>query len=304
MARLAQDLTGKKFGRWTVLEKTDEVTSDRDRYWLCQCECGTVKKVRGSSLRRGLSNSCGCLKKEKLKERVDLVNQRFDKLTVLSKAKIQSKPGETLWQCKCDCGNECEKTTTYLHRNLFHSCGCYGKEQVAALNKKNLLGKRFGKLTVIQETNERSNSGNIIWLCQCDCGNMIEVPTNSLTTGNTSSCGCINYSIGEKNIENILKQNNIIFKSQYVITGLKRFDFALLNEEGHPYRFIEFDGKQHFTDISGIWNSQETLEDIQKRDKGKNEYAKSHNIPLVRIPYWERDNITLEMLLGDKFLVQ
>ena len=46
------------------------------------------------------------------------------------------------------------------------------------------------------------------------------------------------------------------------------------------------------------------LEDNQKRDKEKNKYALSHNIPLIRIPYWERDNITLEMLLGDQYLIK
>lgn len=39
-------------------------------------------------------------------------------------------------------------------------------------------------------------------------------------------------------------------------------------------------------------------------DKIKNEYALSHNIPLVRIPYKERDHITLEMIMGDKYLVK
>lgn len=42
---------------------------------------------------------------------------------------------------------------------------------------------------------------------------------------------------------------------------------------------------------------------IKRRDNEKNEYALSHNIPLVRIPYWERDNITLDMLLGDQYLI-
>ena len=44
------------------------------------------------------------------------------------------------------------------------------------------------------------------------------------------------------------------------------------------------------------------LKATQKRDKIKNNYALSHNIPLVRIPYWERDNITLDLLLGNKYL--
>ena len=40
----------------------------------------------------------------------------------------------------------------------------------------------------------------------------------------------------------------------------------------------------------------------EQRDEEKNQWAKRHNIPLVRIPYYERDNITLEMLLGDEYL--
>ena len=40
----------------------------------------------------------------------------------------------------------------------------------------------------------------------------------------------------------------------------------------------------------------------RQRDEEKNQWAKRHNIPLVRIPYYERDNITLEMLLGDEYL--
>ena len=46
------------------------------------------------------------------------------------------------------------------------------------------------------------------------------------------------------------------------------------------------------------------LELQQQRDRVKNEYALSHDIPLVRIPYWERDRITLEMILGSTYEVQ
>jgi hypothetical protein len=60
------DLTGKRFGRWKVLE---EVTERRKRsngrsriYWLCQCDCGTIKKVLSSNLK--VNKSCGCLQRE------------------------------------------------------------------------------------------------------------------------------------------------------------------------------------------------------------------------------------------------
>jgi hypothetical protein len=52
------DLSGKTFGRWTVLHYVGKA------YWQCRCECGTEKQVDGTSLRRGDSESCGCLRLE------------------------------------------------------------------------------------------------------------------------------------------------------------------------------------------------------------------------------------------------
>lgn len=298
-----KNLIGQKFNRWTVVDGPTRTTSDGDRYWLCECECGTRREVRGSSLRKNKSFSCGCYKKQKLSERTNLIGQKFDKLTVIAKS-LNSTYGNIIWKCKCDCGNEVERSTTYLHRKNFkHSCGCAMVEHL----KKDITNQRFGKLVVIQELNERHpNNNKLLWLCRCDCGNLIKLSLSSLTSGNTTSCGCINYSIGEKNIETLLKQNKICFKSQYTNQELKlkKYDFAILDNNSLPIRFIEFDGKQHYSNISGIWGSAESLTDIQQRDQVKNEYALSHNIPLVRIPYWERDNITLDMILGDQYLIK
>jgi hypothetical protein len=54
-----------------------------------------------------------------------------------------------------------------------------------------LLGKVFGRLTVIGTTPDRSASGNIVWSCQCECGNSVLVPGVYLRNGNTRSCGCL-----------------------------------------------------------------------------------------------------------------
>ena len=111
---------------------------------------------------------------------------------------------------------------------------------------------RFGKLIALEPTEKRSGTC-IVWKCQCDCGNIVEVRSGSLTTGNTSSCGCINYSIGEKNIEKILKENNISYISQYTNSELKlkKYDFALLTKNTIT-RLIEFDGEQHYNDLKGL----------------------------------------------------
>ena len=55
--------------------------------------------------------------------------------------------------------------------------------------KNNLVGKKFGKLTVIERTNQRSSQRCILWLCRCDCGRELLVSTESLNSGHTQSCG-------------------------------------------------------------------------------------------------------------------
>ena len=59
-----------------------------------------------------------------------------------------------------------------------------------------LKGQRFGKLLVLKKSNNRCHTG-VKWICQCDCGNIVEVASQSLLRGRTKSCGCIRYSIGE-----------------------------------------------------------------------------------------------------------
>lgn len=63
MTQKAVDMIGKKFGRLLVLER-----AENDKYgnafWDCKCECGNVVRVKGQSLRRGHTRSCGCLQRE------------------------------------------------------------------------------------------------------------------------------------------------------------------------------------------------------------------------------------------------
>ena len=56
---------------------------------------------------------------------------------------------------------------------------------------KNLVGKQFNYLTVLEKTNKRKN-GAVIWLCQCKCGNLKEVTSGNLNAGRVTSCGCYN----------------------------------------------------------------------------------------------------------------
>ena len=52
-----------------------------------------------------------------------------------------------------------------------------------------LTGQRFGRLLAVRPTVHRLH-GSVVWLCRCDCGTEAAVPSNSLRSGNTRSCGC------------------------------------------------------------------------------------------------------------------
>jgi hypothetical protein len=62
------DISGKKFARWTVLSFHGSV--NKKRMWNCICECGTEMKVNGTSLRMGVSKSCGCLSADNVRTRL------------------------------------------------------------------------------------------------------------------------------------------------------------------------------------------------------------------------------------------
>lgn len=124
---------------------------------------------------------------------IDLTGQKIDKLLVLEKAPSRAK--HVYWKCLCDCGNICEVSSEYLKRtNLPRNCGCTKIKNIKIKQKEEknnwLVGKKFGKLTVIKPLPERQNK-SIVWECVCECGNIKKVPTHALTSKHTQSCGCL-----------------------------------------------------------------------------------------------------------------
>lgn len=63
------DLTGQKFGKLTVLKFAGFSKTHHGSYWLCKCDCGNTKEVFGSSLKHGLTTSCGCYRNKCTSER-------------------------------------------------------------------------------------------------------------------------------------------------------------------------------------------------------------------------------------------
>ena len=51
-------------------------------------------------------------------------------------------------------------------------------------------GNKYGRLTVLKKAEQRTSSGSVKWICQCECGNLVEVAGDVLRRGLTVSCGC------------------------------------------------------------------------------------------------------------------
>ena len=118
-ARRIEDLTGRRFGRWTVLAYAG-VNKRRGARWTCLCDCGAHGIVGAWHLRSGQSQSCGCLC------RIDLTGKRFGRLVVTAYA------GNLNWFCACDCGARAVVKGVHLREGCTKSCGCLKRERTKA----------------------------------------------------------------------------------------------------------------------------------------------------------------------------
>jgi hypothetical protein len=134
------------------------------------------------------------------------------------------------------------------------------------------------------------------WKCN-ECG--YEWMTTIERRRNNRGCPECNDSNGEKKIKEILRNNNIPYDKQYIFKELVsnlgnplRFDVSIFGdkEKTKLKMLIEYDGIQHYKQIEG-WYTKAQFKTLQYHDKLKNEYCQNNNIKLLRIPYWEFDNI-------------
>ena len=113
---------------------------------------------------------------------IDLVDQKFDDLTV-NEAAGKDEKNNRLWLCECVCGETVKVATRRLTSGEKTNCGC------KSIRKQTLINKKFGDLTV-KEFVGSNKYRNKLWLCECTCGNKVEVSTDMLTSGKKAHCGC------------------------------------------------------------------------------------------------------------------
>ena len=293
------NLLNQKIGKLLVIEETNK-RKNKSIVWKCQCDCGNIEEFSTKELRSdGIiqCHQCGNSRKPQINLTENIIGKKYNHLTVLEKSekRIGGKIG---YKCQCDCE---KKTILYvsktdLENNHTTSCGC--------ARRKYKIDDIISNKQIIGYIGSKNNDGHYYYKVKCLlCGREYEALGQTLEK--TVGCGC-QKSIGEFNIIQILQQNNIKYYKEYCFpNSLLRFDFALLDKDNNIYRLIEFDGEQHYEQNikNSGWNTYEKYQYTLKNDLKKNQIAKDNNIPLVRIPYWERDNITLKLLLEDKYLI-
>ena len=171
-------------------------------------------------------------------------------------------------------GRGCPKCTKHIHKTQ--------KQYITEVSEINpdiiVLGQYINTNTKI--------------LHQCKIDNYKwEVKPTHILSGH--GCPMCNRSIGEKDIEKYLHNQNIIFVPQYIFDDCRNirplpFDFYLPDYN----MCIEYDGIQHFEPVDAF-GGQESLKKQQLNDEIKTQYCKNHNIKLLRINY--KQNIYNEL---------
>jgi len=276
---------GDTFGDWKVVS-ISHVDKKGNTYYTCKCSCGAIKSVRGADLKSKESSSCGGFK------HYDITGSTFGELTVLGFShKGEGNDRSSYYKCVCSCGYVKTIRRDSLLSNNTNSCG--RKEH------SDLTGKVFSKWTV-KSFSHIDKHGNIYYICKCSCGAVKEVRGKHLLSNMSTSCGCSTEYKGEVRIKKYFEnKSDFTYKEQESYKGLLSkdgrseliSDGSVYDKLGNLLFIVEYDGIQHYEYRPHFHKSYYDLEQQIKRDRLKEEYCNEKNINLLRIPYWDYDNI-------------
>lgn len=291
------DLTGQTFND-VYIESRAENAARYTVQWNCIClRCGKRFVARGGNIKSGSTKSCGCTRAEANHKRCfdDLTGQIFGSLYIESFFGTD-KHMRNHWNARCLlCGKITHPETTTLKRGKSKTCGCQRMANLKKSREVDITDRVFDMLTAKYRVGVDKHR-KVLWYCECACGGWCIEPASMLLQGKVSSCGCIK-SKNERRIALWLDDHHIGYERQRTFDDCKninplRFDFYISTKK----TVIEYDGEFHYMKIGNLNND---LEYQQNNDHIKDQYCAENNIRILRIPYWEKDNI--ESILSEWF---
>jgi hypothetical protein len=212
---------------------------------------------------------------------------------------------DSIWQCNnAICGEIFTMRWNSIFSGHYNCPFCRGSRvcisNCLATKNTNLASEwhpiKNGDLTPYDVT---SNSRvTAWWKCKtCSKSWMAQISNRSKGTG----CPYCSSSKGEDMIQKLLNDWNLNHDVQYIFkdliginNGYLRFDHIIYKDHiisiDNIFTLIEYQGIQHFESIE-FFGGKDRLKKQQYHDQLKNEYCAKNNIKLIRIPYWEFDNI-------------
>lgn len=259
-----------------------------------QCKvCGRTWMARPSDLLSG-SKCLDCTIKARRKTHDDFI-QELNKINPNVEILSEYKSNHEKVKCKCKIDNY---VWLSIPSNLLHNHGC-----PKCSRKYNRTPEEFiSEIKVISPTIEiLSDFNNVSENVKCRCkidGHIWYASPRGLLKG--YGCKVCNESKGEKKIKKCLNEKNVDFKWQKSFDCLTGVGGGLLSYDFYIPRYnllIEYQGEFH--DGTVKYQSERAYEIQVEHDKRKSNYAKSHNINLLEIWYWDFDNI--DKILTEKF---
>lgn len=230
---------------------------------------------------------CGCelearKAREFSKEFKEILGERYVQLTKYIRAKEDIKVKHL------DCGTTYGVTPSAI-KNGARCMECYGNRRKTTEEfRKEVHEESMGEHKLLEGEVYKNNRTPLKVKHVDECGHVYKVAPKDFLNGNR--CPLCKESKGERMVRKYLTKKGIEFERE------KRFEDLRNNGSYMPYDFyipeknmlIEYDGEQHYNP-TGYFGGEEKLKSQQKRDKRKNEYAKSKGIRLLRIPYYYSD---------------
>ena len=136
---------------------------------------------------------------------------------------------------------------------------------------KDRTGQKYGRLTAIKYlyTNYRRKA---VWLCECDCGNYIEVASDHLVMGDIKSCGCLHSDMSKERIKKLI-ENQIKYRKpneKYIIKVFNQMKTRCYNEKCKSYK--NYGGRgikvcDEWLEFMNFKYSVGELEELRKKNK-------------------------------------
>lgn len=271
---------------------------------IVRCRCGTEYATNFTDFKNANQKQCpNCGRKKSINNRrlkydyvKELIESADSGCKLLSKTYINNS---IPLKIRCRCGNTFETSLANFEHQRTQQCGtCAGK----IYWDYRLVNEYVSKHTDCKLITDSYNNIDTVMDFECGCGAVFSTSFSAFRHSNKTKCDeCSKImSKSEFAITQYLTDNNISFIQEYRFKDCRNqlplpFDFAVVDNEENIELLIEADGQGHYEPVNfGGISDGLAIKRHQKakiNDNIKNKYCENNNITLLRIPYWEFDNI-------------